>query len=206
MLARTCSRSTWSRCCALLLFTWVCASNAAPDARAAKVNFVIEGTVENVLDGDTLTLRGPGGGRFHLRLSDLDAPETAHARNPYRERRGCKRSPAGAPAQPHAEAARAALAALAPRKSALRAECYVIDRYGRPVCHVFAGQTNLNLTLLRDGHAMLIDRRRWIRDPASTAAESAARAAHRGLWAQPAPTPPDDWRQRCWCRAQCGSP
>ena len=206
MRARTCSRSTWSGICVLLLVVWACASGAATDARGAKVNFIIEGTVESVLDGDTLTLRGPGGGRFHLRLSDLDAPETAHPRNPYRERRGCKRPPASVPAQTHAEAARAALAALAPRKSALRAECYVIDRYGRPVCHVFAGQTNLNLALVRDGHAMLIDRRRWIRDPASAEAASAARAARRGLWAQAAPTPPDDWRQRCWCRAQCAAP
>lgn len=205
MRARTSSSFHWSRPCVALLLLVASLALAAAEPRAAKVNFVIEGKVESVQDGDTLTLRGPGGGRFNLRLSDLDAPETAHARNPYRERRGCRRPPASVPAQAHAEAARAALAALAPRKSTLRAECYVIDRYGRPVCHVFAGQTNLNLALLRDGHAMLIDRRRWIRDPASAAAADAARAARRGLWSQAAPTPPDQWRQRCWCRAQCAS-
>ncbi|CAN0470054.1 unnamed protein product, partial [Phaeothamnion confervicola] len=54
---------------------------AAPDVRTAKVNFSIAGTILAVEDGDTLTLRGAGGGRFHIRLSDLDAPEVEHARN-----------------------------------------------------------------------------------------------------------------------------
>lgn len=175
------------------------------DARADKVNFVIAGTVQSVEDGDTLTLRGAGGGRFHVRLSDLDAPETAHARNPHRERRGCRKAPDAVPAQPQAEASRAALAARAPRKAAARAECYVIDRYGRPVCHVFVGTTNLNLAQLRDGQAMLIGRRAWVRDPASAEAEQDARRARRGIWAGAAPQSPDDWRQRCWCQASCGA-
>lgn len=32
-------------------------------------------------------------------------------------------------------------------------------------------------------------------DPALAQAESAARAAHLGLWSQPAPIPPWDWRR-----------
>lgn len=173
------------------------------DERAAKVNFVISGTVAAVEDGDTLTLRGAGGGRFHIRLSDLDAPETAHARNPYSGRRSCGHAPAAAPGQAGGEAARAALAQRAPLKALARAECYTVDHYGRAVCHVFVGTTNLNAEQLRGGWAMLASTHAWVRDPASRAAEQAAIQARRGIWAGARPPAPARWRRRCWCQGQC---
>jgi len=178
----------------------------AADARAAKVNFTIDGTILDVEDGDTLVLRGAGNGRFHIRLSDLDAPEVEHARNPYRERRSCRNAPRRAPGQAGGEAARAALSRRAPRKAAARAECYTIDRYGRPVCHVFVGATNVNLEQLRDGWGMLLGRRAWVRDPASLAAEQDARRARRGIFAAQGAQTPEHWRSRCWCQAQCSGP
>ena len=188
----------------LLLFVpWLVPPAWGADQRPAKVNFVISGTIVEVEDGDTLTLRGEGGGRFHIRLSDLDAPEVAHARNPYRERRNCRSAPSSAPGQAGGDAARAALSQRAPRKATARAECYAIDRYGRPVCHVFVGTTNLNVEQLRDGWGMLLSKGSWVRDPASTAAEQAARQAHRGVWAGPHPQSPERWRSRCWCQAKC---
>lgn len=176
---------------------------AATESRVSKVNFTINGTVVEVEDGDTLTLRGSGGGRFHIRLSDLDAPEVAHANNPYRERPSCRNAPHRAAGQPGGEASREALSRRAPRKAAARAECYTIDRYGRPVCHVFVATTNLNLEQLRDGWGSLLINRTWVRDPASADAEQAARNAHRGIWADQQPQSPDSWRSRCWCQAQC---
>lgn len=174
--------------------------------RAARTNFTISGTVLSVEDGDTLTLRGTGGGRFHIRLSDLDAPEVEHSNNPYRDRRTCRNAPRRAPGQIHAEAARDALNRRAPRKAAARAECYTIDRYGRPICHVFVAATNLNLEQLRDGWAMLLSKRSWVRDPASDAAAASARSARRGVWAGAQPQPPEQWRARCWCQGECGAP
>lgn len=173
------------------------------ETRAGKISFVIEGTILSVDDGDTLTLHGTGGGRFHIRLSDLDAPEVAHGHNPYRQRRQCRAAPASAPGQPGGDSARAALLKRAPIKAKARAECYTIDRYGRPICHVFVAATNLNLEQLRAGSAMLLTKRSWVRDPASVAAEQAARQARRGIWAGASPQSPDDWRQACWCRAKC---
>ena len=179
------------------------AAVAALDVRTAKVNFTILGTILAVEDGDTLTLHGEGGGRFHIRLSDLDAPEVEHARNPYREQGRCQRAPRRAAGQAGGEAAREALSGRAPRKAAARAECYTIDRYGRPICHVFVGALNLNLEQLRDGWGMLLTKPAWIRDPASVAAEQSARSARRGIWAGAKPRSPDHWRTQCWCRAEC---
>lgn len=176
---------------------------AALDARTAKVNFSIAGTILAVQDGDTLTLRGEGGGRFHIRLSDLDAPEVEHTNNPYRKQGRCQRAPRRATGQAGGEAAREALSRRAPRKAAARAECYAIDRYGRPICHVFVGALNLNLEQLRDGWGMLLSKPAWIRDPASVAAEQSARSARRGIWAGAQPRSPDQWRAQCWCRAEC---
>jgi endonuclease YncB( thermonuclease family) len=212
MILRTCTGPKPYRklCCTAVGMVGMVASLfalpvLATDGRAAKVNFTIEGTLVEVEDGDTLTLRGVGGGRFHIRLSDLDAPEVAHASNPYRERRNCRNAPARAGGQADGEAARAALLRRAPRKAAARAECYTIDRYGRPVCHVFVGATNLNLAQLRDGWAMLLSKREWIRDPASAAAEQQARAARRGIWAGDHRQTPDSWRARCWCEGVCAN-
>ena len=189
----------------LLLGSSLAAPVWSADARAAKVNFVIAGTILAVEDGDTLTLRGAGGGRFHIRLSDIDAPEIAHDRNPYRDRRQCRGAAASAPRQPGGDDARAALAKRAPRKAAARAECYTIDAYGRPICHVFVAATNLNLEQLRDGWAMLLTKRAWLRDPASLAVEQSARQARRGIWAGANPQSPHRWRDGCWCRAKCAA-
>lgn len=188
---------------AALAVSMVTSPVLAQDARLAKVNFTIAGTIVEVEDGDTLTLRGVGGGRFHIRLSDLDAPEVEHADNPYRERRTCRGAPHRASGQAGGDAAREALGRRAPRKAAARAECYTIDRYGRPVCHVFVGTGNLNLEQLRDGWGMLLAKRAWVRDPASAAAEQEARDARRGIWSGPRPQTPDTWRARCWCRGEC---
>lgn len=193
--------------CGLLLGAAAISAPAnGADERGAKVNFVISGTIVAVEDGDTLTLRGAGGGRFHIRLSDLDAPEIAHARNPYRQRRSCRGAPASAPGQPGGDAARGALSHRAPRKARARAECYTTDRYGRPVCHVFVGTTNLNAEQLRGGWAMVASTHAWVRDPASRVAAQTAQRARRGIWAGARPPTPAHWRHRCWCQGQCATP
>lgn len=197
-------RPPWSGCL-LFLFATAMVSVHAADTRTAKVNFTLLGTLLEVDDGDTLVMRGAGGGRFTIRLSDLDAPEIEHAKNPYRERRSCRAAPRRAAGQRDGEAARAALAQRAPRKAAVRAECYTIDRYGRPVCHVFAAGVNLNLEQLRDGWGMLPGNRAWQRDPASSAAEQAARSARRGIWSAARAERPERWRARCWCQGDCAA-
>lgn len=196
------ARAVVGSCLALALAAYGVTGLAA-DTRVSRINFTLEGSVLDVDDGDTLVLRGVGGGRFTIRLSDLDAPEVEHARNPYRDRRACRNAPRRALGQDQGEAARTALRQRAPRKAAARAECYTIDHYGRPVCHVFVAGANLNLAQLRDGWGMLPGKRAWQRDPDSATAEQAARGGRRGLWAEARPEPPASWRTRCWCRGEC---
>jgi endonuclease YncB( thermonuclease family) len=183
---------------------------AADTARADKVNFRVTGTITAVADGDTLTVRAPGGGRFVIRLSDIDTPETFHARNPVADDRDsktceirCPKAPVSAPGQPFGSAARVSLTALAPAGSLAEAECYEADAYGRLVCHLFVGGRNVNLEQIRRGFAMTPSRNDWVRDPASRRAEAAAKAARLGVWSLPAAMTPDAWRRACWCDARC---
>ena len=68
------------------------------------------------------------------------------------------------------------------------------DRYGRTLGVVRLGTRNINLELVREGWAC------WYRKCAPknrelATAEAVARKAKRGLWADPKPIPPWDWRQ-----------
>jgi hypothetical protein len=68
------------------------------------------------------------------------------------------------------------------------------DRYGRTLGIVRLGKRNVNLELVQEGWAW------WYRKYAPknkelASAETAARKAKRGLWADAKPIPPWDWRQ-----------
>jgi endonuclease YncB( thermonuclease family) len=67
------------------------------------------------------------------------------------------------------------------------------DRYGRLVGRVFAKGAELNLELVRAGLAWHY--KRYSDDPALAEAERAARAAKRGLWRDPSPVPPWEFRR-----------
>jgi len=67
------------------------------------------------------------------------------------------------------------------------------DRYGRTLGRVFVGETDVNVHLVRQGLAWWY--RKYSDDPKLKAAEEAARRARRGLWADPSPVPPWDWRK-----------
>jgi len=179
-------------------------------SRESHVNFQLHGTIEEVEDGDTVTIKAaPGGGKFAIRMSDIDTPETFHAKNPYADDRNKDGSlkfpnaPRDAPGQPLGKAAWASLNALAPLKATARADCYETDIYGRMVCHIFVGTINLNLEQIKRGWAMTPSNLKWIRDPASKPAEDAAKVAKSGVWALPTSKTPDAWRDDCWKAGQC---
>jgi endonuclease YncB( thermonuclease family) len=106
------------------------------------------------------------------------------------------------PGQPLGQEARRSLQSLALRRQA-RADCYEIDRYGRPVCHVHVAGRNLNLAQIERGWGMLPERAEWVRDPASREAEAKARARKTGVWAKPDALHPATWRERCWGQGEC---
>jgi micrococcal nuclease len=169
----------------------------------SRINFTLEGSVLDVDDGDTLVLRAsavgasPSACRISMhRKSNMPGTRTVNG-----VRAATRRAARSGKTRARRRARRCASARRA--RPPPRAECYTIDAYGRPVCHVFVAGANLNLAQLRDGWAMLPGKRAWQRDPDSAAAEQAARGARRGLWAEARPEPPASWRTRCWCRGEC---
>lgn len=122
------------------------------------------------IDGDSLRLAGE-----ELRLEGLDAPEY---RQSCSDRAGrevdCGR------------AARRALQALLAR-GAVTCEIGRVDRYGRGLARCRQGETDINATLVRDGHAVAYGGYRG--------EEAEAQAAGRGLWALDFERP-ETWRRR----------
>lgn len=159
------------------------------DTRESKVAFSISGTIVNIEDGDTVTLKHSNGKSFGIRMSDMDTPETSH---------GAQR-----PGQPGGQAAKKSLAEFVAVGDAANVECYAIESYGRAVCHLFVKGVNLNLEQIKRGWGWLPKTVGWIRDPDSKAAEAEAKAAKRGAWGLPDQMTPADWRTKCWKESTC---
>jgi len=68
------------------------------------------------------------------------------------------------------------------------------DRYGRIVGTVFLGEKNLNKKLLPAGLAWHY--KKYSRDPEIAKLEFGARSAKQGLWPEPNPVLPREWRQK----------
>jgi micrococcal nuclease len=129
--------------------------------------------VVGVSDGDTLTVLRPDRTQVKVRLYGVDAPETG---------------------QDFGQRAKQAASALTFGKT-VTVRPVATDRYGRTVAKVILpGGRSLNHELVRSGSAW------WYRsyapkDATLAGLESEAKAARRGLWSQPAPVPPWDWRR-----------
>lgn len=140
---------------------------AASSAAAAPDLFV--GRVSHVTDGDTLTVM-VNGTRQRVRLFQIDAPEHD---------------------QPGSSDARRALADKV-ADNYVRVQVDTMDDYGRVVGTVFLGDRDINRELVREGHAWAY--RHYLEDRTLLDDEAAARSARRGLWREPDPTPPWEWR------------
>jgi len=127
--------------------------------------------VVGISDGDTLTLRIEGQPQGRVRLSAIDAPEKRQA---------------------FGTRAKEALSDLCFGKIAT-VEVVDTDRYGRAVADVWCDGTYANEVMVEQGPAWVY--RRYANGRVDLyAAEAAASAADRGLWADPAPTPPWEFR------------
>lgn len=137
----------------------------------------LEGKVISVADGDTITLLDAGNRQIRVRLQGIDAPESGQA---------------------FGQASKRNLSDLV-FDGQVVVEYEKTDRYGRTLGKVLASGHDVNLEQVKAGLAWHYkyyqneqspdDRRLY------AAAETEARSARRGLWADPAPPPPWDFRR-----------
>lgn len=155
--------------------------------------YVLQGQVNRVADGDTVTLTVNGKSR-RVRLDSIDAPESGHS--------------AREPGQPYAEAAQRYLQKLVGGKT-LTAQCYEQDQFERDICALMLPDgTSANRQMVAAGFAWAYTARRgeYLRDQAMPGLQEQARHAGLGLWAQGGPTEPWKWRYECWRNQRCEVP
>lgn len=127
--------------------------------------------VVSVHDGDTLTVLVDRQ-QVKVRLKDIDAPELG---------------------QPFGRSARQSLSDLCFGRIAA-IEIGGRDRYRRAIGQVSCGGTDANAEQVRRGYAWTYARFAR-RDSPLFAVEHEARTARRGLWTDPSPIAPWDWRR-----------
>lgn len=131
----------------------------------------IAGVVDRVTDGDTLTIHIKKGGHEKVRLQGIDAPELNQA---YGK-----------------EAARVLEGLVRDRKVSV--QCEGRDDYGRVLGYVYLKNHSINLEMVRRGAAWHYVY--YAKDnKALASAEKEAREAQRGLWKEPHPIAPWDYR------------
>lgn len=130
-----------------------------------------QGKVVHIADGDTLTLLVDHQ-QVKIRLADIDAPERGQA---------------------YGAKAKKVLGNLVFGKRA-RVEVTTKDRWGRSVGRVYVGGMDVNAEMVRRGYAWVY--REYSTDAGLFALENEAKVARRGLWADPRPVPPWEWRKR----------
>lgn len=165
-------------------------SSTASTALKIKGEYLLEGQVSHVADGDTINLMVQGE-RQRIRLANIDAPES-YGRSDR-------------PGQPYAEDSTKALAAMVGNQR-LTVHCFEQDRYGRHVCNVLLPNGKVaNEELVAQGLAWAYtgSNERYLRDKSLKQVQAQAQAAGVGLWQGKNPTAPWVWRSECWQKKQC---
>ena len=130
------------------------------------------GTVERVVDGDTIVFNVGDAKNERVRLADIDTPELD---------------------QPWGEEAKAALKVWAEDRMA-KIRIVDTDRYGRLVATLWIDGKNINRRLVAKGHAWVY--RRYLRDRALLSLEANAKASGIGLWSGKDAVEPRVWRRQ----------
>jgi len=130
---------------------------------------VIVAVVVGISDGDTLTVLHDQQ-QIKVRLAEIDAPEKAQA---------------------FGARSKQSLSDMCFGKTA-EVSTQTRDRYGRTVARVRCEGIDANAEQVRRGMAWVYDL--YVTDRSLYTSQDEARSAHRGLWADPAPIPPWEWR------------
>jgi endonuclease YncB( thermonuclease family) len=139
---------------------------ATASAHATDIN----GRVVGVADGDTLTVLDSSKGLNKIRLHQIDAPEKK---------------------QDFGQRSKQSLSELAYGKQ-VRVETFDTDKYGRTVGKVWVNGKDANLEQVKRGMAWVYEK--YATEPAYFSAERDARMNRMGLWNQPNPQPPWEYR------------
>jgi endonuclease YncB( thermonuclease family) len=158
--------------CGVLALALAGSAAAAEPARTP----VLAAKVVKVNDGDSLEVQMDSG-TARVRLSAVDTPEYD---------------------QPYGDKSSSALKTMLPAGTPIEIEVVTQDSFKRIVAVVWRvdgdKRTNVNETMLREGHAWAY--RRYMRDARFCDLEADARDNKRGLWAQPVSdwVYPPEWR------------
>lgn len=160
-----------------LLSRWVLLLSLSLLAHQAAHSDTLYGSVVGLSDGDTITVLDTSKAQHRIRLAGIDAPEKK---------------------QPFGDRSRQSLASLVFGKN-VQVEYSKTDRYGRIVGKVLVNDVDASLEQVKRGlawHYKVYEREQNPADRVLYAqAELDARRAHQGLWADPSPIPPWDFRK-----------
>jgi endonuclease YncB( thermonuclease family) len=131
----------------------------------------VTGRVVSIADGDTLTVLDDRHDQHRIRLFGIDAPEKGQA---------------------FGMRSKSNLADKVFGKT-VRVQIVDVDRYGRQVGRIYLGNRFINLEQVEDGLAWRYSS--YDRQGEFAAAEADARRRGRGLWSDPHPEPPWDFRR-----------
>lgn len=135
--------------------------------------YELSGKVVKVADGDTLTILDAQRVKHKIRLYGIDTPEYD---------------------QPYFGAAKRALSKMVANK-AVGIDVKDTDTYGRTVGVVYVDGGSVNLAMVRAGHAWWYKRYAGLNETLREAQEH-AQAYELGLWKEPNPVAPWDWRRQ----------
>jgi endonuclease YncB( thermonuclease family) len=141
----------------------------------AKPPTVMSGRVIRVSDGDTIALLNADKAQIRVRLYGIDAPEKK---------------------QLYGEASRKYLADMVAGKD-IEVKVHNIDRYGRSVGHIIIQNLDVNRAMIEAGYSWVY--RQYCKIPECVKwllLEEEAKADKRGLWQEPDPVPPWEWRRK----------
>lgn len=134
--------------------------------------------VVGVSDGDTITVLDTQHRQRKIRLAGIDAPESK---------------------QPFGQVSKKNLAAMVFDRD-VTLDCGKLDRYHREVCVVVVDGKDANLAQIEAGLAWWYRKYQKEQTPPQRtdyeAAEDRAKAEKIGLWAEPSPVPPWEWRRQ----------
>ena len=137
-----------------------------------------QGWVVGISDGDTITVLDATKRQHKVRLAGIDAPEKG---------------------QPFGKASKEYLSGLVFQRT-VDLDCYKRDRYGREICRVYRGGTDIPLEQVRAGYAWHYVAYAKEQTPqertAYAKAETDARGMRRNLWQDKNPEPPWEWRAK----------